>query len=66
MLFSSSPEQRSTEKGARRSELVLAMLLAGAAFACWLGARVGDGAWLPAGFRSCSLTGADRCSADRR
>uniref|UniRef100_M1DLA0 Uncharacterized protein n=1 Tax=Solanum tuberosum TaxID=4113 RepID=M1DLA0_SOLTU len=61
LLLSSSLEQRIREKEARRSELVLALLLAGAAFACWREERIGGGAGLPAGFRGCSLAGAVRC-----
>ncbi|KAH0683139.1 hypothetical protein KY290_021728 [Solanum tuberosum] len=63
LLLSSSLEQRRREKVARRSELVLALLLAGAAFACWREERIGGGARLPAGFRGCSLAGAVRCFA---
>lgn len=49
-------EQRRTEKEARRSKLVLAMLLAGAAFAYRRDERIGGGARFTTGFRGCSLT----------
>ncbi|KAH0655097.1 hypothetical protein KY290_030899 [Solanum tuberosum] len=42
---------------------VLALLLAGAAFACWREERIGGGARSPADFRGCSLAGAVRCFA---
>ncbi|KAH0683152.1 hypothetical protein KY289_020904 [Solanum tuberosum] len=58
-----SLERRRREKEARRSELVLALLLACAAFACWREERIGGGARLTAGFRGFSLAGAVRCFA---
>ncbi|KAK6795107.1 hypothetical protein RDI58_008560 [Solanum bulbocastanum] len=63
LLFSSSMERWRREKEARRSELVLALLLDGAAFACCREERIGGGARLPAGFRSFSMAGAVRCFA---